>query len=208
MKGRFITFEGGEGTGKSTQIALLSDFLQFKNVPFITTREPGGTEGAEKIRDLLVTGDVNRWDPKTELLLMLAARRDHLYKKILPNIEKNIWVLCDRFHDSTIAYQGYGHGTSLDLITFLSKNFIDGYGPDRTYIFLINPEEGLERTLSREDKEDRFEKMGLSFHERIRAGYLEIAKAYPKRCNLIDASQSIETIAEEIVKDLRTTFNL
>jgi dTMP kinase len=194
MNGKFITFEGGEGGGKSTQSKLLADALTNQNISCIQTREPGGTEGAEAIRNLLVTGDTNRWDSMTELLLHLAARRDHVEKKIRPALAEGKWIICDRFMDSTFAYQGYGHGSGAVFVETMHRLAIGTLMPDLTFILDIPPTAGIARTDARKGNENRYERMASSFHERVRMGFLAVAAKYPERCVVIDASQSIEHI--------------
>lgn len=197
-KGRFITLEGGEGAGKSTQIRLLKDALTNAGIDVIITREPGGSLGAEEIRELLVKGDVARWDGMSEALLNFAARRDHLVKTVWPALEKGTWVISDRFADSTIAYQGYGHGLDLDNLYKLWDVSIDGFRPDLTFILDIAVEVGINRALGRGDGEDRYEKMASQFHHNLKAGFLKIASKEPERCTVIDASQTIEDIQAEM----------
>lgn len=201
-QGTFITFEGGEGTGKSTQCQLLADYLRQHNKQVIITREPGGTDGAELIRALLVSGDINRWSGVTEALLLNAARVDHWEKVIAPALEKGAWVICDRFADSTLAYQGYGHGLDLKFLQSLHQSVLPDVQPDVTFMFDLNPEIGISRALSRHTSEVRFEKMKLDFHSRLRTGYLEIAKNNPKRCHVIDADQEIQVIHQAIIEIL------
>lgn len=201
MQGKFITFEGGEGSGKSTQIQLLKESLQAKGIDVIVTREPGGTPDAEQIRTLLVSGEPNRWDPMTELLLMFAARRDHLVKKIWPAIKNGTWVLSDRFADSSMAYQGFAHGIGQDQVQSIYDLVVGDYKPDLTIILDIDPEIGLNRAGTRAvvgDKEDRFEKMGSSFHKKIRTAFLDIARSNPERCKTFQANQSIENLSAQI----------
>ena len=150
MAGKFITFEGGEGTGKSTQAQLLAEYLRLQDKDVLITREPGGTEGAELIRALLVSGDTQRWDPVAEVLLLYAARIDHWQKVILPALETGIWVICDRFADSTIAYQCYGRGVSKDFVTTLHHNVLKSAVPDCTFIFDLDPKVGIGRSLARQ----------------------------------------------------------
>tara|TARA_Y100000746_G_C15422765_1_gene415091 strand:- start:214 stop:882 length:669 start_codon:yes stop_codon:yes gene_type:complete len=201
----FITFEGGEGVGKTTQITRLSKFLSKLSVGHIVTREPGGSKTAEIIREILVNGDPDQWDSKTELLLHFAARRDHLARKIKPALDDGLWVLCDRFVDSTYAYQGYGHGIATTLIDNLYSFVADEVFPDLTFILDLSPEKGIERTKKRSlaNKEvlleDRYEKMEIAFHKRIRDGFKEIALADSERCVLIDASLGEEEIYNNIV---------
>lgn len=206
MRGKFITFEGGEGAGKSTQIAKLSAYLTAKNIPNIITREPGGNDSAELIRNLLVKGATDRWNPITELLLMFASRADHWHKRIKPSLDNNIWVLCDRFADSSTAYQGYGHGIDQTFIKELYKQSVGAQEPDITFIFDIDPVVGLKRSQDRlsahKSDENRFESLNTEFHERIRNGFLEIAKNHPHRCHIIDAEQDIDTLFSEIIESL------
>ncbi len=199
-KGKFITFEGGEGAGKSTQIALLAEALGQKGIEVVQTREPGGSEGAEEIRNLLVNGAVNRWSAMTEALLNYAARRDHLDKTVLPALDADQWVLCDRFSDSTMAYQGYGHGLDKSLIAELHHAATNNLQPNLTIIFDIPVNVGLKRACDRAGGEDRYERMDKDFHERLRQGFLAIAKAEPDRCHVIDATGSIEDIHATILK--------
>ena len=199
-KGRFISFEGGEGGGKTTQIKLLVDALTMAGIETLQTREPGGSPGAEDIRGLLVEGDTDRWDATTETLLHFAARRDHLAKVILPALESGQWVLTDRFVDSTMAYQGYGHGVNKKAIHSLHQFVAGNIQPDMTIILDLPAKDGLARAGSREEsqKEDRYERMGPDFHERLREGFLDIAKKNRKRCIVIDTTRSIEDIQLDI----------
>lgn len=206
MKGRFITFEGGDGTGKSTQIKLLADFLKEQNVPVVTTREPGGTPLGQELRSLLLTGDKNKMDAVTEALLFFADRHIHLTEKIWPALAKGEWVLSDRFADSTFAYQLYGHNGRLSQETLerLYQIAVGDFKPDLTIILDIDPEIGIKRSLARATgeavKEIRFENIDMGFHQRLRKGYLEIAAREPERCVVLDAARSIEDIHRNIVK--------
>ena len=196
-KSLFITFEGGEGSGKSTQIKILQNKLKRKyNV--IITREPGGTKEAEIIRDLLVKGNLNKWSGMTEVLLNFTARKDHVDKIIIPNLKKNVWVLCDRFSDSTLAYQGYGRNVSMELIGNLNKSLINNLQPKVTFLFDIDPKIGLRRSKKRNNNELRYENMPLSYHKKIRNAYLNIAKKNKKRIKIIDASLDKNSISEII----------
>lgn len=201
-KGRFITLEGGEGGGKSTQSQLLETYLKDQGVDVVRTREPGGSPGAEEIRSLLVKGDVARWDGMSEALLNFAARRDHLSKTIWPALEKGTWVISDRYADSTLAYQGYGHGLDLKKLYDLWDLSIDGFRPDLTFILDLDPKAGVERALGRGEGETRYERMETAFHQRLRDGFLEIAAQEPDRCYVIDATRSIEAIREKIIKKI------
>lgn len=197
-RGRFITLEGGEGAGKSTQIRLLADALRGIGIDVVTTREPGGSPGAEAVRDLLVNGDPGRWLPVSEAMLLSAARHDHVMRTIRPALDAGQWVLCDRFADSTMAYQGFGHGLDRTMLTVLRDIAVAGTMPDLTLILDIDPVQGLARAAARRGGEDRYERMQVAFHERLRNGYQAIAKAEPERCALIDASIGIDAIQAAI----------
>lgn len=207
-KAPFITFEGGEGSGKSTQVEILFRSLLKAGIDVINYREPGGTKGAEQIRDLLVKGDGGRWTPTAEALLMSAARAELVHKHILPELEKGTWVICDRFADSTIAYQGYGHGVGYEQIQKLNHFTIGTLEPNLTFIFQIAPELGLKRAALREGDEDRIERFGLAFHKRVEEGYLEVLNRNPHRCVAINALLDIDIISEQIFKIIRDRFGL
>lgn len=194
-KGKFITFEGGEGSGKSTQLIRLADGLKAQGISVVTTREPGGSPAAEVIRTLLVEGAVDRWQPVTEVLLHYAARAEHIASTVLPALQKGAWVLSDRFSDSTIAYQGYGHGLDRGMIDSIDKAATGGLAPDLTLVLDIPVSSGLERAHGRAHMEDRYERMGERFHERVRAGFLEIAAQHPNRCVVVDAAQEIDVVS-------------
>ncbi len=197
-QGRFITFEGGEGGGKSTQLRLLAERLRTLGLEVVATREPGGSPGAEAIRDLLVRGDADRWSAVTETLLMYAARRDHLERVIRPALARGAWVLCDRFADSTRVYQGAGGGTDEALIAALEHHVLADIRPDLTLILDLPAEEGLARAARRAGAETRFESKGQAFHARLRQAFLEIANREPARCRIIDASQPLETVSTDV----------
>ena len=192
----FITLEGGEGAGKSTQAALLASRLNDHGLDVVSTREPGGSPGAESIRALLVTGAQDRWSPVTETLLMYAARRDHIERLIRPALKRNATVICDRFIDSTRAYQGVAGGVPAGLIDALETLTLDGVWPDLTLIFDLPPEIGLARAASRGTKDVRFETKDVEFHGRLRDGFLEIARREPDRCAIVDASLAPDAVAE------------
>jgi dTMP kinase len=196
-KGRFITFEGGEGAGKSTQLRRLAARLS-ESREVVATREPGGSPGAESIRDLLVRGAADRWSPVTETLLMYAARRDHMERVIQPALARGAWVVCDRFADSTRAYQGAGGGADKALIAALEEQVLGTMRPDLTLILDLPVEQGLARAGGRGDLETRFESKGLDFHARLRQAFLEIARAEPKRCAVIDATLPQDDVAAAI----------
>ena len=187
-RGRFITVEGGEGAGKSTQVELLMRGLAQAGIAAERTREPGGSPGAEAIRRLLLDGVAERWDPVAEALLFYAARRDHLVRMITPTLDRGIWVVCDRFADSTLAYQGYGHRLALSDLLALQRFVLGDFMPDLTLILDLPAAEGLARIARRSGEADRFERRDLSFHERLRQGFRQIAAANPARCAAIDAS--------------------
>ena len=197
-QGRFITFEGGEGTGKSTQVARLVERLRARDLEVVQTREPGGSQGAEEIRNLALNGDAGRWSPMTETLLMFAARSDHLERTIRPALEAGRWVVCDRFADSSRAYQGVGGGTPAEFIETLDAAVVGATQPDLTLIFDLPVEVGLERAFGRGLFETRFESKGLAFHERLRRGFLDIAAAHPQRCVVIDADGDQDAVEARV----------
>jgi dTMP kinase len=198
-RGIFITFEGGEGAGKSTQIRRLAERLRADGRDVVLTREPGGSPGAESIRELLLNGETDRWSPLTEALLMNAARRDHIERVIAPALARGAVVLCDRFADSTRAYQGAGGQVATAVIAQLETAVVGDMRPDLTLIFDLPVEEGLRRALSRNGGEERFEAKGAAFHERLRAAYLDIARAEPERCAVIDATATLDAVEAVIL---------
>jgi dTMP kinase len=198
-KGLFISFEGGEGVGKSTQIELLKTSLIKKNINVLSTREPGGTKEGELIRKFLVSGEISSWDSYSESLLFNALRREHINKIINPSLFKGDIVLCDRFIDSTIVYQGVGGGINQTLLLSLHKNFCYDLYPDITFFLSLDPKVGIERTLSRNNKtENRFENMGLSYHQKIQDGFKALSDKNNKRFFEINAELSIEKISNQI----------
>lgn len=207
-KGYFISLEGGEGAGKTTQINQLAEFLTGEGYKVITTREPGGTPEAEKIRNLLVQREGGNWTPMAECLLLFAARVMHVEKVIKPAIEAGKVVITDRFTDSTRAYQGYGHGMELDQIEAVNTSVLADFAPDLTLVLDVDPDIGLSRSgrrlaaesLKVNQTEDRYENLDLDFHKRLRNGYLEIAKNNPDRCHVIDAMDDIAAIQRRVQK--------
>jgi dTMP kinase len=197
-RGKFITVEGGEGAGKSTQVRLLVEAFGRAGIDALATREPGGSSGAEAIRRLLLEGDTERWDAIGETLLFFAARRDHVARTIRPALDARKWVICDRFTDSTIAYQGYGRGLPLGELTALQRFALGDFRPDLTLILDLPVDEGLARAASR-SAADRFERLDRVFHQRLRDGFLAIAKAEPERCAVIDASGNVDAVHRAIV---------
>lgn len=206
----FITLEGGEGTGKSTQAKLLKQYIENRGIEVILTREPGGSDGAEEIRKLLVTGSAKKWETDTEILLMYAARSDHFQKLIRPALQNKKWVICDRFADSTLAYQGYGKGFDLNFLNILYQKIIGDIQPDITFIFDIDVEAGLQRANARmqniNSNENRFESMDIKFHHLVRNGFLHIAAQNPKRCKVINAGLPIENVHKQVVEILANFF--
>jgi dTMP kinase len=196
-QGSFISFEGGEGAGKSTQIRRLAERLRTVGHDVVVTREPGGSPGAEAIRELLVNGSADRWSPVTETLLMYAARRDHVERVIRPSLVEGKIVLCDRFADSTRAYQGAGGDAPASLIASLEDHVLGGTIPTLTLILDLPAEIGLSRAEARGGAA-RFESKGLEFHERLRAGYLEIARREPERCVVVDADAELDAVTAAI----------
>jgi len=207
MNNLFITFEGGDGSGKSTQINLLKDYLDNLNFETIKTREPGGTPSAEILRDLLTTGEVEKWTPMSEALLMWASRYEHLIQVIEPALNSGKNVICDRFYDSTYAYQGVAHNLGIDKMEKLKKIIIGDIEPDVTFVLDIDPKVGLKRSLDRSNQENRFESYNIDFHNKIRSAFLEIAKKNKNRCVVVDASlneQEINNLIITVIDNLIT----
>ena len=196
--GKLITIEGGEGAGKSTQVNHLASRLRARGIEPVLTREPGGAPGAEDIRALLVRGSPGRWTPTTEALLHYAARCEHLERTVRPALGEGRWVISDRFADSTMAYQGYGHGLGREAIERLHRLVVGDLAPDLTLILDIPVAEGLKRASARAGSETRYERMDEGFHERLRQGFLEIARLEPDRCVVIDASRNAEAVAADL----------
>ncbi|WP_419814743.1 dTMP kinase [Glacieibacterium sp.] len=195
---RFITLEGGEGSGKSTQVALLAERLRERGIEVVTTREPGGTEGAEAIRELLVTGSTDRWSPAAEALLVNAGRADHVERLIRPALAAGKWVISDRFADSTMAYQGAGKGLSDASLRSLHHLSAADLWPDLTLVLDLPVELGLSRAASRAGGEGRFEQHDADFHQRVSLGFRDLAAAEPRRCRLIDADGDPASVSSRI----------
>ncbi len=187
-KGFFITLEGGEGGGKSTLSQALAASFAKAGLQLDHTREPGGTTGAESIRKVLVEGSADQWDATTETILFIAARVDHVRKRILPALKSGTHVLCDRFADSTLVYQGYAKGLGEEFLSLLHNFCLGNLQPDLTLILDIAPETGLKRAAMRKGTENRFEGMDLSFHKAVREGFLRVARENPRRCAVLDAT--------------------
>lgn len=216
--GKFITFEGGEGGGKTTQATLLAERLRKAGISVLQTREPGGTPRAEAIREVLLSGKAKRFGPLGEAVLFYAARESHLELAIRPALEKGSWVICDRFSDSTRAYQGAAGGVPISVIDVLDNAVVGATRPDLTVIFDLMPELGLKRAAERQRQStgsapaegdlDRFETMNLAFHRSLREEFLAIAKAEPERCVAVDASRNVQAVADEVWAIVRKRFSL
>ncbi len=198
MKGLFITFEGIDGSGKTTQINYFEKYLAEYGVDYIKTREPGGSRGAEEIRSLLVKGKTSRWSPETEILLFFASRRDHLEKTIMPALEAGKIVICDRFTDSSRVYQGLARSGIVSKVDELHKMMIE-LEPNLTFILDIEPRLALKRGLARNTGEDRFEDFGEEFQKKARKGFLELSEKFPTRCKVINADRDPSKISKEII---------
>ncbi|MBT8113331.1 MAG: dTMP kinase [Gammaproteobacteria bacterium] len=204
-QGKFITFEGTEGVGKTTQIQLLEKYLKTKNIKCLVTREPGGTILGERIRKVLLNNDAIDIDPMAELLLMFSARAQHLKDVIHPALKDNIWVLCDRFTDASYAYQGGGRGLPYASIRRIETVVQDGFTADLTILLSGDIESGMRRVSKRGDK-DRFELEKIEFFERVRHSYLNLAKANPERFSIVDADQTIDKAALAIQTAMKRRF--
>ena len=201
LGGKFISFEGIDGCGKSTQAKLLSEKLISCGHKILLTREPGGSDGAEEIRNLLLTGNTDRWSAETEILLFTAARRDHLERTILPALENGLAVLCDRFSDSTRVYQGVTRGDLRNLVDQLDSAMIPRQ-PDITVLIDLDPTISLARAIERSNNEARFEDFGLEMQIKLREGFLTLAHEFPNRFIVIDGSRTEVEVAENISKQL------
>ncbi len=196
-KGLFISFEGIDGSGKSTQAQLLADHLRGQGRDVVITREPGGSPGAEEIRALVLQGDPDRWSAETEILLFTAARRDHLERLIRPALAAGQIVICDRFADSTRMYQGLSRGDLRQTVDRLHDLMI-GVEPDLTLLIDMDPEQGLRRAKGRQGTEERFEDFGADLQAQMRAGFLALAQEFTDRFRVIDGARSVETVAADI----------
>lgn len=198
----FITFEGGEGSGKTTQIAILAEHLKKQGRDVVVTREPGGTPAAEAIREFLMDTKQAGISPLSETLLFLAARAEHVEKLIKPALAEGKTVLCDRFADSTYVYQGVARGLGVDFLKHLQRHIIGDFAPNLTLLLDIDPAEGLKRAADRRGVQTRFDVLGLEFHTQVREGFLALADFEPDRIRVIDASQAPETVHQNILKQL------
>ena len=205
-RGKFITFEGGEGAGKSTQASLLAEALEKAEVETLKTREPGGTFGAEAIRDLVLEGTSDRWSGMTELLLMYAARLDHVEKLIKPALERGVWVISDRFADSSLAYQGHARGLGAEQVKSLHTVVMDGFEPDLTILFDMDPVLAQKRVETRGEELTRFDTESLDFHKTLRKAFLKIAEENPDRVKTVDADGSRGNVQNRIIFALTKQF--
>lgn len=208
QKGRFITFEGPEGAGKTTVIARLHERLKTEGKQVVLTREPGGIRIAEQIRTIILANDNTEMDGKTEALLYAAARRQHLIEKVIPALDAGAIVLCDRFIDSSLAYQGYARGLGIDEVLLINQFAIENTMPDLTIFFDINPEEGLARIMTNSDREkNRLDKESVGFHEKVYEGYKKLIQRYPERIIVTNARLSEEAVTENVWKIISSQLN-
>ena len=205
-RGKFVTFEGGEGAGKSTQAALLAEALEKAGIETLKTREPGGTFGAEAIRDLVLEGTSDRWDGMTELLLMYAARLDHVEKLIKPALKRGVWVISDRFADSSLAYQGHARGLGTEKVKSLHAVVMNGFEPDLTILFDMDPVLAQKRVETRGEDLTRFDAESLDFHKTLRKAFLEIAENNPDRVKTVDADGTRSHVQNRILFALTKQF--
>lgn len=200
----FITFEGPEGSGKTSILAKLKEKLASENIAIITTREPGGSVISEEIRKIILNKENTLMDPWTEVLLYIAARRQHLVEKVFPEITTDKIIICDRFSDSTVAYQGYGRKLDIDKINAIQDMAFDNFKPNLTILFNVSPEVGLQRIKSRSQNEnDRLDKENLAFHNLVYQGYQEIVKNNPQRVKVVDASQDFDHVLEQVYQIIK-----
>lgn len=204
--GKFISFEGGEGAGKTTQAERIVEALGQAGIEAVLTREPGGTFGAEAIRDLVLAGSHDRWSGMTELLLMYAARLDHVEKLIKPSLQRGVWVICDRFSDSSMAYQGHARGLGADKVAAFHKAVMEGFKPDLTILFDIDPILALKRVKTRGENLTRFDTEDLDFHKNLRAAFKQIAEDNSDRIHTVDAASSRDSITMQIQHAIKQKF--
>lgn len=205
-KGLFITLEGGEGAGKTTQISFIEQYLEEVGLDYITTREPGGITISESIREIILDKHNTKMDGKTEALLYAAARRQHLVEKVIPALVEGKVVICDRFIDSSLAYQGYARGIGVEEVLEINKFAIGGYMPDLTIFLDIDVKEGLGRVKGRNGEINRLDLEDITFHETVRNGYIELLRQEPNRIRKVDASQSVEDVSKEIINIIKDTL--
>jgi len=209
----FITIEGIEGSGKTTQIVHVKEFLERKGIQYVITKEPGATQIGKKVRSILLDPKIQGIEPLTELLLYMADRVQHVTEIIRPALASGKTVLCDRFHDATVVYQGFARGIDLKIINTLHRVLLDGIQPDITLLLDLPPEQGLARAWkqiengTRTDMESRFERETIGFHEKVRKGYLELAKKEPERFRIINAAQNEMKVKNEIIKTLSLLYD-
>lgn len=208
VTGRFIAIEGVDGAGKGVQSRLLRDELEGSGVNVLLTREPGGSPGAEEIRNLLVHGAADRWDAMTELLLIYAARRDHLAKTIMPALQQGRWVISDRFADSSRAFQGIAGGLGLDTVEAVHAQVVGDFAPDLTIVLDLDPEQSLARTVARGGREDRFEQKGLEYQQQVRRAFLQLAQRSPRTHVLVDAGRTVAEVAHDVLRAVTERLGL
>ncbi|WP_276576051.1 dTMP kinase [Oceanirhabdus seepicola] len=208
MRGLFITLDGCEGTGKTTQVELLNKYLKDRGINCINTREPGGIDISEQIREVILNKENTAMDSVTEAMLYAASRRQHMVERVIPALESGITVLCDRFIDASLVYQGYSRGIGIDEVMKINEPAIEGYMPDLTILLDIEPAVGLKRIHSNENREiNRLDLEGIAFHEKVREGYMLIAKQYPQRIKTVDASGCIEDVHKKIIEVIENRLN-
>lgn len=200
----FITFEGGEGSGKSSAIKKITKYFEEHNIPFIISREPGGTPIGEQIRNVILANNNNEMDITTEALLFAASRRQHLVEKIWPNLKNNINVICDRYLDSSLAYQGYARGLGIDTVLEINQYATENTFPDLTFFFDVDVEIGLDRIKQNHEREvNRLDLEKRTFHEKVRKGYQELSKRYPNRYVVIDAKMPLDDVVNKCLEILK-----
>lgn len=209
MRGKFITLEGGEGTGKTSQIKMIAKYFEDKGIPFLVSREPGGIDIAEQIREVILNTKNTKMDKRTEALLYAAARRQHLVERVIPALNSGITVVCDRFVDSSLVYQGHARGIGIDEVMDINKFAIDDCMPELTIYLDIEPEKGLERISKNKDREvNRLDLENLEFHKKVREGYKMLLSKYPERIKTVDASSEFEKVTEDIIAVIEENLRL